>query len=164
MTKISLTMDPSAMSIEGIREYHNQIVRDYGVGHVREGKFPDKATALKRLEGLLVNVKSSQTGGEKDDPAAHVEATVAKVKAAKVAKTKDGSTRSRLNADAVISVLAPDRKVRPDTETAAMWALYRDGMTVGQFLEAAKAVQLEKLTPAAYLSFDVRKGYVKVSG
>lgn len=156
--KISLTLDPSAMSIEGVREYYNQIVGDYNVGEFRNGKFPDKATAVKRLAGLVLEAK----GGSKDDdgPEAHVKATVAKVKAAKVS----GSSRSRLNADGVITVLTPDRKVRPDTETAVMWALYRNGMTVAQFLKAAEGVTLEKLTPAAYLSFDVRKGYIKVSG
>lgn len=162
MTKISLTMDPAAMSIEGVREYYNQVVADYGVGQVRNGKFPDKATAVKRLQGLLVEVKSAGSS-EKDEP---VEATTFVEKAvarAKAAKTEGGAKKSRLKTDAVITVLSPDRKVREGTETAAMWALYRDGMTVGQFLEAAKSVRLEKLTPAAYLSFDVRKGYVKVS-
>lgn len=169
-TKISLTMDPGAMSIEGVREYYNWIVADYGVGEVRNGKFPDKATAVKRLEGLLVEVKASQgvdetytaPDGANSPATAKGKAVNKAVSEALAKKTKSGRA-SKITPDTKIFVVKHG-KSREGTPTAAVRAAYQDGITFAELEKKMTGVDLKKAALRDYVAFDVRKGFIKVSG
>lgn len=159
------------MTLVQLLDHYNELA--VALGHDRRNStFRDRPTALKRVEGLLVEIRSLRSPDTDDEPAPTPrEKTVQRLAAKVIAKTKPAKdpatkTRSRIPLTAKIYVLTPDRKVRPGTEAEPMWAAYRNGMTVADYIKkTANVIVRPHGNPAParnYLAFDARKGYIKI--
>lgn len=62
----------------------------------------------------------------------------------------------------VVRILVEKNPCRPGTAACAVFAKYRDGMTVAQFAKAAADVCPGRLRPVDYLIYDSKKGRISV--
>jgi hypothetical protein len=150
MSKI-LDTDYTEMNLAQLLDHYNAIAVSLGVAK-RNAKFPDKPTALKRVAGLIVQARAVKSGG-------------AEPEAPKKTKVPSPTSRSpKLGPDAVLRLTpaGKERKCRPDTETAAVWAKVKDGMTLAQLEKATEGVEM-KFPARAHVSFSVRHGFLTVA-
>jgi hypothetical protein len=98
------------------------------------------------------NVKGRKGGknGKKD----------AKGKAAKAVKAAAIAERIRLDLSKKIHVLVDHNPKRPGTDAHARFELYKTGMTVGDFLEKAKAKG--NTHPSSDIRYGIKHGFLEL--
>ena len=69
--------------------------------------------------------------------------------------------KTQLNPDHVIHVLATGNPKRPNTQSAAYWPLYKQGMTVAQFAAAHKKANAA-FSPKAVIDWDAKRKFIAV--
>lgn len=81
---------------------------------------------------------------------------VGKVKAPKAPRPEGSATRSRVSKEATIQVLAAENPKRKGSAAFDRFKLYKDGMTVADFLKkGGKSIDL---------GYDAKAGYISVNG
>jgi len=117
-------------------------------------KFSDRDTAERRLQKLM-DTEGCYVG---EDKFLHdLDDTVSD-------ERRRGAGRGYFSEDQVIEVLAPCNPKRARSKAHQIFALYRTGMTVGEFLDRAQALQPDKprFRQRADLCWNVDHGHIRV--
>lgn len=161
--RVQSEADLTSLSRRSLLAIYNQRVQFSGGKMLKD--FRDHGTAVQRTFDILKETEAAWNAANGDEPAKSAKPTGVKTGKPKSTKAKQPGQLSRrgvgFSKSDVIHITVqenPKRKSKPKGKLMSArqrWELYREGMTVGQFLEAGGL--------AYDIGLDVKMGYIQLN-